>query len=212
MKKHPYRFRLAFLWLVLLTFVLLPPSALAVSPTPTTHQQLMQTYQQKRLDSLRQRSLVQIDTRLTSLNKLSLKVSSLKWLSSSQKNNFISDITTNINNLTTLRNKIVADTDIATLEADNKSIFATYRIFAVFEPRLNILSQADSKLARINSRLSKLTDQSSITKLNQAKELCNQAITAVSPLTPEGYPGNLTLLKSARSNLKNAEALIRGVN
>ena len=208
MSKKSRTIPLILIWVMLLTFILLPTPAHAATNSVqiVSHSQAMQTYQQKRLETVRQKALSDIAARLTSLNKLSLQVANLTWISDSQKSLFSIDITASINDLTQLQNKIVADSTLESLQTDQKSISATYTLFAVFEPRASILSQADAKLGRISILSQQLSSSASVTKIAEAKNLAFAAVDDVSSLVPSSYPGNLTSLKTARIDLNKSEA------
>jgi hypothetical protein len=151
-------------------------------------------------------------------------ISGIKKLTDAQKSSFTSQIQTEVSNLTTLKSKIDADTDIATLRIDVKSVIDSYRIYALYMPMINLIVAADritdtainftAIATKIQTRLQQaqsagkdvtalqasLTDMQS--KITDATNQAQQVISAVTPLTPAGYPGNRTTLQSARAMLK----------
>ena len=152
-----------------------------------------------------------IATRVTSLNAKITKINALKNLSDTQKSSFISQFQTRINTLNSLKIKLDADTDPVVAKADYQSIFTDNRIFAIFEPQMNIMMQADSLIARANVLLAKTTDTTKQAKLNDAIAQANAAINAVASLTPANYPATSTFT-TARGYLKLAQADIKAAH
>lgn len=183
-------------------------------------EQKIQEKVENRTDTLKQRADKEITRRIEALKKLLVKISGFKKLSATQKTTLTTQVQTEISRLTTLQAKIAADTDAATLKADIASIVTSYRIFALFMPKIEILGAADrllntseemsSQAARLETKLSEaqakgqtvtdlqtlLTDMKA--KIADAKLQGQNAINTVTPLTPEGYPANKTQLQSAR--------------
>jgi hypothetical protein len=194
--------------------------------TNTTKAAAQQAQQTQRFTSLQSRGEQEITRRLTALNTLITKVNGLARLTAAEKASFVSQIQSNIDELTALNTKIAADTDVTTLLADVQSIVSAYRIFLVFMPQVNLLAAAD----RVNTTVSSLTTLSTnlsnrltaaqasgknVTalettlsdmnaKLADATTQSNEIQTSVTPLTPAGYPGNKTTLVAARADLKTA--------
>lgn len=175
-------------------------------------------------DNLRNRGITEIQRRITALNELSTRVNSLKHVSAATKSALLTEIQTEIANLTALQTKIQNDTDQVTLKADVKSIVDSYRIFALFMPKVHLLSGADTllnvsdKLASLSANLQERVTQaqgagqnvtnlqtlltSMQTEIADAK-VQSAAITAeVTILTPEGFPGNKVTLQDARTKLQ----------
>jgi hypothetical protein len=166
---------------------------------------------------LKTRADAEITRRITALNGLITKINAMVRLTSDQKTTFGSGINGQISSLNTLKTKIDADTDIVTLRTDVQSIVTEYRIFVVYLPQVNIMSNADRILAlvdemnaistKLQTRLGTttnplMTDRAA--KLADATTQANNAISAVVPLTPSGYPGNKTTMISARTMLQTA--------
>jgi hypothetical protein len=175
---------------------------------------------------LKTRADAEITRRITALNGLITKINAMVRLTAGQKTTFSNGINGQISSLNTLKIKIDADTDIATLRTDVQSIIQSYRIFALYLPQVNIMSNADRILALVDemnaistklqtridavktagkdtmSMQTLMTDRAS--KLTDAATQANNAIAAVVPLTPAGYPGNRTTLTSARNMLQTA--------
>ncbi len=179
--------------------------------------------QERISENLRERATREIDRRITSLDRLIAKINAFKKLSSTQKSTMVSQIQTEITNLTALKAKIDADTDNATLKTDIQSIVKGFRIYALFVPKIHILATSEgldvaadrmSSLAgKLEARIAEakikgedtasldllLTDMKA--KITDAKTQAQAARDLVTPLTPDGYPGNKTTLQSARAKL-----------
>lgn len=173
--------------------------------------------------NLKERAAKEITRRLTSLNKLIEKINRLKKITDAQKSSFVSQIQTEITNLNTLKTKIDADTDLVTLKADVQPVIKSYRIYALFMPKIHILTAADeldnlseklstiatkleTRIREANARGSDTTALNSLptdikSKISDTKTQAKNARNVILPLTPEGYPGNLIVLKAARTML-----------
>jgi len=184
-----------------------------------------------RLTKLRDRALKEIDRRIASLNRLTVRVNNFKKLPSAQKTTYTTKIQTEITSLTTLRAKIVADTDIETLKVDTQFVVTAYRIYAVFIPQIHLLAASDAMLesvekmtdlsVKLESRIAtaKATGNSTTTleaalaamktKITEASTHATSVVTTVSALTPEGYPANKTQLEAARKELRDGRESLR---
>ena len=85
-----------------------------------------------------------ITQRLTTLNGNLTQINDAKRLSADAKTAFTTNVNTDISGLTTLKAKIDADTDLPTAREDVKSIFTTYRVYALFDPQTHLLVAADT--------------------------------------------------------------------
>lgn len=185
------------------------------------------TTQEQKIQNLKTRSGTEITKRLTALKLLITKINSIKKLATDQKTSYVSDVQGNITSLTSLKTKIDADTDPTTLQADVKSIVESYRIFAVYVPKIHILAGTNtatematslSNLAiKIQNRLTAnqqsgkdiavlqadLTDMQN--KITEANNLIQSVNTIVITLTPSSYPGSSAILQTAQQSLKTIE-------
>lgn len=175
------------------------------------------------ISRLKTRADNEITRRVNALTKLMNRINEIKRLTTDQKASLTSQVQDQINALNTLKTKIDADTDIAILRTDVSAIVKSYRIFALFIPKTYIIVHADrlldivDNLTAIQAKLqarggspSLLADMT--TKLTDAKTQATNAINAVLPLTPDGYPGNKTTLQSARSMLVTARQDIQAAH
>jgi chromosome segregation ATPase len=179
------------------------------------------------------RSDTAITTRIDALNKLSMRIGQMKNVSTTEVSSISTGIQTQINNLTTLKSKIDADTDVATARADAKTITGDYRTYALTIPQASIVASSDritTLVGMINAIQTKLqarittaqTAGKDVTALNTAladmtaklSDATSQGQTAqsgVASLVPD--QGNATIaasnksaLLSARTNIKTATA------
>lgn len=182
--------------------------------------------QQQRISNLQTKADMEINRRLSSLNNALSRLNNSQKLTAADKATLTGLIQTDITNLTALKAKIDADTDLPTLRTDVQSIVKDYRIYALIMPKGGIAVAADrvlsyaDKLTALSTKLQNITlklqaqgkdtsaIQSSITDLNaQIKDAQTQAQAAhdtVMSLTPDGYPGNKATLQTAIADLKTA--------
>jgi len=177
---------------------------------------------------LKGRADAEISRRIDALNGILNKINAMKRLTVDQKTTFTNGIQSQISSLTSLKTKIDVDNDLTTLRTDVQSIVKSYRIFALYIPQVNIMSNADRALAIINEMTtistklqaridaaklagndttamqSLMTDRAS--KLADATTQAQNALNTVVPLTPDGYPGNKTTLLSARTMLQTVRS------
>lgn len=171
----------------------------------------------------------EITRRITALNELNTKVGAMKKVSDADKATLAGQIQTQVVTLTTLKTKIDADTDIAVLRTDVKSITASYRIFMLIIPRGHIIAAADRMStiademtalgAKIQARITAAqTAGKDVTALNalladftaklaDAKTQSQAAIAKVVPLNPDNgdtavMQANNAALKAARADIK----------
>ncbi len=189
----------------------------------------------KRITSAQEKAAKEIDRRVAALNKLKTRINDIAKLTASQKADFSAQIDAQISSLTTLKAKIAADTDAATLKTDIQSITGSYRIFALVLPQIEIiaaadriLSVADSMSALTTKLQAKITEaqtagkdvtamQSALAdytvKVSDAKVSAQAAIDGVISLKPDAkdqtiFEANRKTLAAARAKIKTAtEAL-----
>jgi hypothetical protein len=190
-----------------------------------------ETRQDQTMNKLKTRADAEISRRVTALTALIGRINNFKRISADQKTKFATEIQTEISTLTQLKAKIHADTDITTLRTDVQSIVTSFRVYAVYIPSTRIVANADVVLdiagqmqqatqklqdainsvqsagRNISSTTALMTDRNA--KITDAITQANNAISTVSALTPAGYPGNQTQLKSARDMLAVARKDLR---
>lgn len=191
------------------------------------HDEKSQADPQKLMAHLRERADRKISRRVEALNRLATRINAMKNLSDDQKTAFQALVSQYLGDLNNLKAKIEADTDVATMKADVKSISESYRIFALVMPQIKIMDTAErvavlteetttlaGKLqARIAAAGSKGKDVAALNaslaelqaKIADAKIQAQNAENAVINLDPNGYPGNKAELENARNLLKAAK-------
>jgi len=174
----------------------------------------------------------EISARIDSLNNLIAKINGIKNVSATDKTTITASVQNEIAVMTSLKTKIDADTGTTTLRDDLKSITGDYRVYALIEPQIAILTAAD----RINQIISLMTimqnklqtrisalqsagkDTSSLTsimaditaKMADAQTQGSAAITATASLTPD--QGNAAVAASNTAALKTGRADIKAGN
>ncbi len=168
----------------------------------------------------------EVDRRIASLNDLNTRVQAMQRVSDAFKQSIAATISANITNLTTLKAKIDADTDSATLKTDLKSITDGYRVYVLIIPQGRIAAAADrvavivNMMGTLGSKLQArvqaagtagndvtaanalLVDMSA--KLNDAQTKAQASITESATLQPDG--GDKTKMDANNAALKQARA------
>ena len=93
----------------------------------------------------------EIDRRVASLNQLVARVGTMVRLTADQKASISTQLQAQVTALTSLKAKIDADSDTATLKADVKSILDSYRVFALVIPQGHIVAASDRMSTIIDS-------------------------------------------------------------
>jgi hypothetical protein len=181
------------------------------------------------LTKIMARSNTAIDARILSLNNLSTRIGEMKNVSASEKTNISNEVATNITGLTSLKTKIDADTQASVGLTDEKSIYGSFRIYALVIPQGYIEASADrvntivgmfgATSTKLQARITALqtagknvtTLQAALADLNaKTADATIQSATAqstVATLTPD--QGNQTQLQSNTNALKAARANIK---
>lgn len=211
--------RYSELLLSLLGVLLFPSIALAQTASPSGS-----TNQATRLATLHTACDDAISQRLASLNTLSTRIQGLQKLSASDKSNFLSQITADVNGLTSLKAKCDGDIDVPTLRTDYQSVFTQYRIYAVFIPQLNLLAASDvmgvtadllsTYASKLAARIQASGNQSNLVsllsdmqaKIADAKTQYASAQSQVISLTPNSFNTNPS---GTKSTLQTAQGEIK---
>ncbi len=158
----------------------------------------------------------EIDRRINLMNKLISIINDVKKLTDKQKDTLTSQINSQITELSNLKTKIESDSDLKTLITDKQSIIKSYRIFAFFMPKINLIAQADKIINLIDKVSSKTNNDDVKNKLISAKTKAENAISILIDQTAEEYPGNKSqienvhkILNEARSDLSSARMLLK---
>ncbi len=210
-----------FLFIVISSSFIVTLNVNAQTTTSSPNKALNQA---ERMTDLKSRADTEISRRITALNKILGRLSTIKHLTDAQKVSFTTQIQNEITTLTSLKTKIDADTDLTTLKTDVQSIVTAYRVYALFIPQIQLVAAADRELnvadeittlaGKLQTRIQNaqtagnntatlqadLTDMQN--KIADAKTHANNAIALVTPLTPSGYPGNKGVMQNARALLQ----------
>lgn len=178
-----------------------------------------------------ERGVKEIDRRISSLNSLIERINAVKKLSTASKSTFTSQIQAEIESLETLKEKIQSNTDLETLKIDLQSIVKSYRIYALYVPKMRIFIAADrlgvatDNLSNYSATLSGIIDERKaqnedlaeeeqlLSELNNAiqnaKSKYSEAVSIATPLLPTGFPDNKDELKQAQDAVRQGAQYIR---
>lgn len=181
------------------------------------------------VEGMKARASAEIDRRIASLQKFQTKIDAMKRVSDSAKASIKATVIAQINELTTLRAKIQADTDEATLKADIQSIAKSYRIYMLVMPQLSILMNAERIMTtadlmsefgvklktRIDTAATAGTDVTELNKsydsmkahIAEAKVDAQAAINLSASLKPDN--GDDTVMKANQKALQDARAKLK---
>jgi hypothetical protein len=198
-----------------LTLAALVPAVALAAPQPACSLACLKTFGDN-----------QIAQRITALNALSSKIDGLgsaaatgtatptaahkPLLTDAQVSELKGKIQDATNSLNTLKQKIDADTDVATARTDDKSIMTQYRIYAVLMPLLrhmvwvDLMTNALGKMSGLDDKIqtaigkAPASQQAQLTtlfkdyqaKLADAQTQLTNAANAFAALTPDGYNKN----------------------
>ena len=202
-------------------FAALPASALTVGASVSANTSATQ--------KVITESDTDISTRITALNNLSARIDALQNVSSDEKASLSSDIQTNQTGLTNLQATIDAGGSLSTLRTDEKSIFGSYRIYALVIPQgwitasgdrvetiVGLMTTLSTKLqARITAAgstdVNATADQASLSdmnaKISDADTQAEKAMSSIADLVPD--KGDANIAASNRSALVAARADIK---
>lgn len=193
------------------------------------------TVEAARAERAKEKAIQEIDRRIASMNALLTRIESMKKVSDTLKVNLRTNVQTQIDGFTALKAKIEADTDLATLKADIKTITESYRIYALVLPQgrisaaadrmvtiINMMAGTGTKLqARVNAAAQAGNDTTAVaaalsdlgTQLTSAQQHASEAVSAVAPLAPDNgdksvFEKNNAAIKKAHEELKAGQANI----
>lgn len=195
--------------------------ALADSPTPAPTPHSGRT-----LAAIQAAAKVKTSDRITKLNAAITRANSAKGLTSADKATVLATFNADIAGMNTVEAKIQADTDAATAAADFRTIFTTYRVYAVALPQARIAGAADRMtgiaIPRLNTAESKLAaalsgpDSGKSTpalqadladmqsKIAAATSALNGVAAGALAVTPADFNANHDALSSERAAVKTA--------
>lgn len=182
----------------------------------------------KSLSAIQAEAKIKTTARIGALNAAIAKVNAAKDISSSDRATILGTLNGDLAGMNTVEAKIAADTIVATAAADYKTIFTTYRVYAVAIPQSRLAAAADrmtsTSIPRLTDAQSKLAaalagpDASKSTPELQADlaDMSAQIASATSALngvaaqalavTPSAFNSNHSVLQPVRSEVKTAIA------
>jgi hypothetical protein len=201
------------------TFGVVSTQALGSTSNPTPK---IQKIADQRIDALKAKISQEIDRRITSLDKLIERINEIKKLSDASKSSLVTQAQDQITNLTSLKTKISADSDLATLKADRQAVYNQYWIYMLFIPKIYIVASADRLLGitddtqTIADKLEpKVQGNASLektfadleAKISDAKTQAQNAQNTVMPLTPD--QGDKIKMEANKNALQNARKMLQ---
>lgn len=204
----------------------LTPGVTAGNPSGKMQPQTLRQDKAKTSEALLTRAQRELERRIAALRKVSDRVSGSNKISEAQKTALVNDIAAQITSLTSLQEQIKTDTSPTALKSVVSSMIKDYRIFALYLPKVNIIAMSDrilnttdkltSVLAILQVKISEAREKGQ--DVNEAEKLLEEArkqtanastaaqsaINTVTPLTPEGFPGNKKILINTRVSLMKA--------
>ncbi len=193
------------------------------------------TAETARIARAKDKAVQEVDRRVAALNALLTRVEAMNKVSDTLKANIKTNVQTQIDGLIALKAKVEADTDLAMLKTDIKSITESYRVFMLVIPQgriaaasdrmatiINMMASTGAKLqARINAATQAGNDTTAISaaltdlgaQLTAAQTHAQAAINIVAPLVPDNgdktvKASNEAALSKAREELKAGQAAI----
>lgn len=122
------------------------------------------------IEQVKARATAQIDKRIGHMNEQIARIAKMERLSAEQKASITAELTAQVTALTALKAKIAAETDIAAVREDMKSITKEFRVHAVTMPKAAITAAADrimSIVAKMETFSAKLSER--VTAANSAE-------------------------------------------
>lgn len=182
----------------------------------------------KSLSAIQAEAKIKTTARIGALTTAIAKVNAAKDISSSDRATILGTLNGDLAGMNTVEAKIAADTTAVTAAADYKTIFTTYRVYAVAIPQSRLAAAADrmtsTSIPKLTDAQSKLAaaltgpDASKSTPELQADlaDMSAQIASATSSLngiaaqalavTPSAFNSNHSVLQPVRSAVKAAIA------
>jgi hypothetical protein len=197
-------------------------SAFASTSTPTHSTKTTRT-----LESVQAAAKTSTDKRETALSAAIAKLDAAKGISASDKATLLDRLNGDFAGMKDIAAKVAVDTTLAGASADFKTIFTTFRIFAVAIPQARMVADIDRatsmdipKLTASQTMLAALlagkdsskstgalqSDLADMTKqIGAANTELDGASGKVLAITPADYNSNKTVVTSARASVKTAK-------
>jgi hypothetical protein len=173
---------------------------------------------------------VKTDARTASLNKAISKITAAKGISADDRSTILATLNADLAGMTTVEAKIAGDTDATTAATDYKTIFTTYRVYAVAIPQSRFAATADRLVSTTIPRLTDAHDKLAAklaadpststpalvadladmsTQLSAASSGVDGVAAGSLAVTPAAYNSNHDVLEPDRSAVKNALAAVK---
>lgn len=156
-----------------------------------------------RLTVIKSRARAEITRRLNSLNRLNSAINGTSRLSDSAKSTLSGEVNAEISDLTRLKSKIAADTDLATARIDAQAIFTEYRIYALVVPKVWLVRTVDDQQAvedKLNTMIGKLQTRIN-TAQGQGKDTASLQA-ALNDMTAQVHAAQIIALKTGAAILR----------
>jgi hypothetical protein len=182
----------------------------------------------KTLATIQADAKLKTTARIGSLNSAIANITAAQDIGSSDRSEILATLNGDVTGMNTVEAKIAADTTVATASADYKTIFTTYRVYAVAIPQSRLAAAADREtsttIPRLTDAQTKLSaalagpDAGKSTPALQAdlSDMSAQVSAAAAALngiaaeslavTPSAYNSNHSVLEPIRSAVKTAIA------
>lgn len=173
-----------------------------------------------------------ITARISSLNKLSAKITALKHLSAAEKTSLTATVQASIDAMNALKTKIDGETDLPTLKTDYASIAKDYRIYMLVMPSVTDIAATDTAignitayqttLATLQTRITAATTagknttavqaahDDAVAKLTDAQTRAQAMVAAVTNLKPD--MGDKTVTASNKAAITAAATARKAMN
>lgn len=193
------------------------------TPTPTPTSKAPQT-----LAAIQAKAKTATSDRETKLTAAIAKVTAAKGLTSSDRSTLLGRLNDDLVGMKSTEAKIAADTTASSAAADLKTVFTTYRVYAVALPQARVVSAVDraestgfARLASVESKLaadlsgkdaakSTAALQADLADMKTQTAAAQSALSGVSAkamsITPADYNANHDVVSSIRSSVKTALA------
>lgn len=161
--------------------------------------------------NVQNRAVEEINQRVEGLKKLIDKLNGMKKITDGQKVRLISQVQTEIDSLLKLGASLKSETDMAKLKEMRRMVVTSYRIYAVFIPRTNLLAYGDSLLSLADKMLAlPNASEEAKQKITTSKEMVTKAMDKALSIIPASYPESTTTLKEIKNTLVEARQLLNG--
>ncbi len=167
-----------------------------------------------------------VDKRVTSITKYDSALAKTKQISEPTLNTIRGELSRVKNELTSIKEKIIGETDRATLRADVKSIVTNYRVYQVFLPQSAGIVAVDrmraysAKLDEVSSKIGAKADEvegqgkdvseirallsASVSSITNGKSTTDAALEKFNAMSISDPEGARTLRTDGRSSLQTA--------